>query len=99
MQKKDIKIRSVEGKDFDCYVVTPDAPGKAIRSHALIGQNGTGKSNLIEALVTIFRELRSGVTADGKAKVIERRGRAITQAGREAVRRVPRGQSARDREP
>lgn len=24
MQKKDIKIRSVEGKDFDCYVVTPD---------------------------------------------------------------------------
>jgi carboxymethylenebutenolidase len=28
MQKKDIKIRSVEGKDFDCYVVTPDATGK-----------------------------------------------------------------------
>ena len=27
---------------------------KAIRSHALIGQNGTGKSNLIEALITIF---------------------------------------------
>ncbi len=27
MQKKDIKIRSVEGKDFDCYVVTPDAAG------------------------------------------------------------------------
>ena len=25
MQKKDIKIRSVDGKDFDCYVVTPDA--------------------------------------------------------------------------
>lgn len=24
MQKKDIKIRSVEGKDFDCYLVTPD---------------------------------------------------------------------------
>jgi len=30
---------------------------KAIRSHALIGQNGTGKSNLIEALITIFRDL------------------------------------------
>ena len=28
MQKKDIKIRSVEGKDFDCYVVTPDGAGK-----------------------------------------------------------------------
>lgn len=29
MQKKDIKIRSsVEGKDFDCYVVTPDGGGK-----------------------------------------------------------------------
>ncbi len=28
MQKKDIKIRSVEGKDFDCYVVTPDVQGK-----------------------------------------------------------------------
>ena len=30
---------------------------KPIRSHALIGQNGTGKSNLIEALITIFRDL------------------------------------------
>ncbi|WP_430428755.1 AAA family ATPase [Parasphingorhabdus sp.] len=28
-----------------------------IRSHALIGQNGTGKSNLIEALITIFRDV------------------------------------------
>ncbi|WNM63550.1 AAA family ATPase [Candidatus Nitrospira neomarina] len=31
--------------------------GKLIRSHALIGQNGTGKSNLIEALITIFRDI------------------------------------------
>ncbi|TQM92387.1 hypothetical protein [Roseinatronobacter monicus] len=30
---------------------------KRIRSHALIGQNGTGKSNLIEALITIFRDI------------------------------------------
>ena len=30
---------------------------KAIRSHALIGQNGTGKSNLIEALIIIFRDV------------------------------------------
>lgn len=28
MQRKDIKIRSREGKDFDCYVVTPDTAGK-----------------------------------------------------------------------
>ncbi|HEX5337229.1 MAG TPA: AAA family ATPase [Gallionella sp.] len=34
-----------------------DAVAKPIRSHALIGQNGTGKSNLIEALITIFRNL------------------------------------------
>ena len=34
-----------------------DAQPKSIRSHALIGQNGTGKSNLIEALITIFRDI------------------------------------------
>ncbi|MCK6414660.1 MAG: AAA family ATPase [Giesbergeria sp.] len=34
-----------------------DAPLKPIRSHALIGQNGTGKSNLIEALITVFRDV------------------------------------------
>lgn len=34
-----------------------DALPKPIRSHTLIGQNGTGKSNLIEALLTIFRDV------------------------------------------
>lgn len=34
-----------------------DAELRTIRSHALIGQNGTGKSNLIEALITIFRDV------------------------------------------
>ncbi|WP_270503887.1 AAA family ATPase [Kluyvera ascorbata] len=34
-----------------------DAAPRHIRSHALIGQNGTGKSNLIEALITIFRDV------------------------------------------
>lgn len=34
-----------------------EAAPKAIRSHALIGQNGVGKSNLIEALITIFRDV------------------------------------------
>lgn len=37
-----------------------DALPKPIRSHALIGQNGTGKSNLIEALITIFRDVDLG---------------------------------------
>lgn len=35
----------------------PDDAPTPIRSHALIGQNGTGKSNLIEALITIFRNI------------------------------------------
>jgi predicted ATPase/uncharacterized protein YnzC (UPF0291/DUF896 family) len=35
----------------------PGVAPKAIRSHALIGQNGVGKSNLIEALITIFRDV------------------------------------------
>lgn len=30
---------------------------KPIRSHAVIGQNGTGKSNLIEAIITLFRDV------------------------------------------
>ncbi len=34
-----------------------DVPAKPIRSHVLIGQNGVGKSNLIEALITIFRDI------------------------------------------
>jgi len=34
-----------------------NAPLRPIRSHALIGQNGVGKSNLIEALITIFRDI------------------------------------------
>jgi carboxymethylenebutenolidase len=28
VRKQDIKIRSVDGKDFDCYVATPDTTGK-----------------------------------------------------------------------
>lgn len=37
--------------------VATSEPAKRIRSHALIGQNGTGKSNLIEALITLFRDV------------------------------------------
>ncbi|MBN3137930.1 AAA family ATPase [Pectobacterium punjabense] len=46
---------------FDTYLQpvasATDLSPKPIRSHALIGQNGTGKSNLIEALITIFRDV------------------------------------------
>ncbi|EPI2802694.1 AAA family ATPase [Citrobacter koseri] len=42
---------------FDTHLQPADAPPKPIRSHALIGQNGIGKSNLIEALITIFRDV------------------------------------------
>ena len=28
MQRKDIRIRSREGKEFDCYLVTPEAAGQ-----------------------------------------------------------------------
>jgi predicted ATPase len=34
-----------------------DTAPKDVRSQALIGQNGVGKSNLIEALITIFRDV------------------------------------------
>jgi predicted ATPase len=48
--------------DFATHLEPPagaasTAAPKAIRSHALIGQNGAGKSNLIEALITIFRDV------------------------------------------
>ncbi|WP_233980517.1 AAA family ATPase [Pectobacterium versatile] len=37
--------------------VVTDAGPKHLRSHALIGQNGMGKSNFIEALITLFRDV------------------------------------------
>lgn len=43
---------------FDSHLQpTANAQSRPIRSHALIGQNGSGKSNLIEALITIFRDV------------------------------------------
>jgi predicted ATPase len=45
--------------DFATQVEDPAQPGqmREVSSHAIIGQNGSGKSNLIEALVIIFRDL------------------------------------------
>ena len=54
------KFRNLRGLDiaFDQHLQGRDgADGRPIQSHALIGQNGTGKSNLIEALITIFRDV------------------------------------------
>lgn len=54
-------LRDVTVNFAEYYEPSPrqpaDAKPKPIRSHALIGQNGTGKSNLMEALITIFRNI------------------------------------------
>jgi ABC-type dipeptide/oligopeptide/nickel transport system ATPase component len=57
-------FRNLRGLDiaFETHLQTAvsapaEAQQKPIRTHALIGQNGTGKSNLIEALITIFRDV------------------------------------------
>ena len=41
------------------FTDTADVDGETtrLRSHAIIGQNGSGKSNMLEAIVTIFRDL------------------------------------------
>lgn len=58
------QFRNLSGVAIDFATQLGSAPGsatamasRAIRSHALIGQNGVGKSNLIEALITIFRDV------------------------------------------
>jgi predicted ATPase len=58
------RFRNLRGLAMDFATHLEPAPGaaadgasKPIRSNALIGQNGTGKSNLIEALITIFRDI------------------------------------------
>ncbi|HBS54824.1 MAG TPA: AAA family ATPase [Stenotrophomonas sp.] len=58
------QFRNLHGVAIDFGIQLEPTPGadpaaapKVIRSHALIGQNGVGKSNLIEALITIFRDV------------------------------------------
>ncbi len=43
-----------EGDDGEA---APDEKALRLKSHAVIGQNGSGKSNLIEAIITVFRDL------------------------------------------
>jgi recombinational DNA repair ATPase RecF len=57
-----LKIREFRNlRDFE-ITFTPSAKDsdgveRDFKSHAVIGQNGSGKSNMIEAIVTIFRDL------------------------------------------
>jgi predicted ATPase len=58
------QFRNLRGVAIDFATQLEPAPSavratapKAIRTHALIGENGVGKSNLIEALITIFRDV------------------------------------------
>ena len=57
-----LKIREFRNlRDFE-ITFTPgvkdtDGVVQDFKSHAVIGQNGSGKSNMIEAIVTIFRDL------------------------------------------
>ncbi len=57
-----LKIREFRNlRDFE-ITFTPtakdaDSVVREFKSHAVIGQNGSGKSNMIEAIVTIFRDL------------------------------------------
>ncbi len=57
-----LKIREFRNlRDFEISFTSSgsDANGEVrdFKSHAVIGQNGSGKSNLLEAIVTIFRDL------------------------------------------
>lgn len=42
---------------FNGTCTDEDGGDRIFRTHAVIGQNGSGKSNMIEAIVTIFRDL------------------------------------------
>jgi predicted ATPase len=50
-------LRDVEINFSEFFEPSGGDQAKPIRSHAVIGQNGTGKSNLIEAIIMIFRDL------------------------------------------
>ena len=62
MQLERLKIQNFRNlRDFE-ITFTGKAAGtdgieRQFKSHAVIGQNGSGKSNMIEAIVTIFRDL------------------------------------------
>ena len=62
MQIQRLKIQDFRNlQDFEITftgdATSPDGESREFKSHAVIGQNGSGKSNMIEAIVTIFRDL------------------------------------------
>ncbi|MES2922105.1 MAG: AAA family ATPase [Verrucomicrobiota bacterium] len=62
MKLERLKIQNFRNlRDFEITFTgsATDADGteRVFKSHAVIGQNGSGKSNMIEAIVTIFRDL------------------------------------------
>ncbi|MFO7641523.1 MAG: AAA family ATPase [Candidatus Competibacteraceae bacterium] len=62
MQLERLKIQNSRNlRDFEITfadtITDADGAQRKIKSHAVIGQNGAGKSNMIEAIVTIFRDL------------------------------------------
>jgi predicted ATPase len=62
MQLERLKIQDFRNlRDFEITFTgvstSPDGETREFKSHAVIGQNGSGKSNMIEAIVTIFRDL------------------------------------------
>jgi predicted ATPase len=62
MQLQRLKLPNFRNlRDFEITFTgsAKDANGteRTFNSHAVIGQNGSGKSNMIEALITIFRDL------------------------------------------
>jgi predicted ATPase len=76
---KSVKIRQFKNlRDFE---VAFDAAGLTT---VLLGQNGTGKSNLLEALVVIFRDLDLGEPPSFEYEIsYDCRGRDIQVAARE----------------
>lgn len=89
-----LKIREFRNlRDFEIKF-TPsakDADGvdRDFRSHAVIGQNGSGKSNMIEAIVTIFRDLDLNQRTEFDYELdYECRGYALNIRAEGDVRRV-----------
>jgi predicted ATPase len=63
-----LKISSFRNlRDFEIAftrsINDPDGTEREFKSHAVIGQNGSGKSNLLEAIITIFRDLDLDATS------------------------------------
>jgi recombinational DNA repair ATPase RecF len=62
MHLQRLKIKDFRNlKDFEIVftesIAENDGEKREFKSHAIIGQNGAGKSNLMEAIITLFRDL------------------------------------------